>query len=90
MSHKDTLELYDELVAGGCTEAQARVQAKQLASVGDNLANALNRIDDKFTGALERIDKRLIAIDKDLFWMRIIGGSMTLAFLSNGISSWFK
>lgn len=41
MSYKDTLELYDELIAGGCSEAQARVQAKQLGSVG----NILDKID---------------------------------------------
>ncbi len=35
MSYKDTLELFDELVAGGASEARA--QAKQLGGIGDIL-----------------------------------------------------
>jgi hypothetical protein len=68
MSYKGTLEIYDELIAGGCTEAQARVQANQLGTT---------------SSLLERIEK-------DLYWMRIIGGAMTVAFFSNGLSAWFK
>ncbi len=32
---KDTLTLYDELLAGGCTESQARIQARQLGDMSD-------------------------------------------------------
>jgi hypothetical protein len=67
MSYKDTLELYDELMAGGCTETQARVQAKQLGSIGT---------------VLDSMNTKLDKIDKDLVWMRVIGAAMTLAFLS--------
>lgn len=70
MSYKDTLELYDELIAGGCTEAQARAQAKQLGAVGTELGAIRTVLDD---------------IRKDLFWMRIIGGVMCVAFFSNCI-----
>lgn len=65
---KDTLSIYDELLAGGCTEVQARAQAKQLGDVRDLVS----------------------VIEKDLFWMRIIGGAMTLAFLTNGLKVLFS
>ena len=71
MSYKDTLALYDDLVAGGCTEAQARVQAKQLGGVAE---------------AISEHNDVMRKIEKDLFWLRIIGGAMALAFLSN----WFR
>ena len=61
MKYKDTLELYDELIAGGCTESQARVQAKQLGATG-------NILDE---------------IKNELYWMRLIGAAMTIAFFSN-------
>jgi len=75
MSYKDTLELFDELVAMGTPEHQARAQAKQLGAVTDFLVTMKNEVNNK-------LDK----IDRDLIWMRVIGGAMTLAFLS----SWFK
>lgn len=72
MSYKDTLALYDELIAGGCSEAQARAQSKQLGGLSDHFGTA---IDD--------IHKILAKIEKDLFWMRLVGGAMTIAFVSN-------
>ena len=57
MIYKDTLELFDELVATGVSQDQARIQAKQLGGIGN---------------ILERIEK-------DLFWMRIVGGGMIIA-----------
>lgn len=33
MAYKDTLELYEELIAGGASESQARIQAKQLGAI---------------------------------------------------------
>jgi hypothetical protein len=41
---KDTLSLYDELLAGGCTEAQARVQAHQLGDVSDVTKDIKNEL----------------------------------------------
>lgn len=64
MSYKDTLKLYDELIAGGCSETEARAQAQQLGEV---------------TNIIEKIER-------DLYWLRIIGGAMALAFVSN----WFR
>ncbi len=66
MQYKDTLELYDELIAGGASESAARIQAKQLGDVG----NALKQLGN------------------DMFWMRIIGGAMTVTFFSNGFFMW--
>lgn len=68
---KGSLQIYDELIAGGCTDAQARAQANQLDEVSKSVS-VLNSI--------------LIKIEKDLFWMQIIGGAMTAAFMS----IWFK
>lgn len=35
MSYKDSLTIYEELLEGGCTEAQAKIQAHQLGAVTD-------------------------------------------------------
>jgi hypothetical protein len=75
MQYKDTLELFDELVAAGTPEPQARAQARQLGAIGDLFGTELNNVHSK-------LDK----IDKDLIWMRIIGAAMCIAFLS----AWFK
>ena len=74
MAYKDTLQLYDELVATGTSEANARIQAKQLGAMGDYIGDAI-------LGLNSKLDK----IDKDLIWMRVIGGAMIIAFLS----TWF-
>lgn len=74
MQYKDTLTLFDELVAAGTPEAQARAQAQQLGAIGDNFSNSIAKI-ETVLGKLE----------KDSIWMRIIGAAMTVAFLSNGL-----
>lgn len=87
MEYKDTLALYDDLRAGGCTEDQARVQAKQLGAVG----NALEILSRSLVSMEERINKNLIRMegeikqltikmDKDMYWVRLIGGAMIIAF----------
>lgn len=86
MDHKDTLALYDALLAGGCTEPQARVQAAQLGAMGDSLSRSIDNVDNR----LRQIDKRLISIDKDMLWMRAIGAAMIVAFFSNGFFFWLK
>jgi len=82
-TYKDTLTLYEELVASGVSEGQAKVQAHQLGSVGDYMGNAINNMNAKFV----EMDRKLEKIDKDLIWMRVIGAAMIVAFLSN---TWFK
>ena len=70
---KDTLTLYEELIASGVHDAQAKIQAHQLGDV-----------------ALEQLDIRQLMskIDKDLMWMRLIGGAMVVTFFSNGFFMW--
>ncbi len=79
MSYKDTLKLFDELVASGVPESQARIQAQQLGGMSDYLGEMTSKF-----------DKRLDKIDTDLMWMRVIGAAMIVAFFSNGLSSWFR
>jgi hypothetical protein len=73
MAYRDTLQLYDELIAAGIPEAQARAQAKQLGEVAMEQNGMLN--------VLEKIEK-------DMYWMRIIGAAMTVTFFSNGFFMW--
>lgn len=76
MSYKDTLTLYEELVASGVPDEQAKVQAHQLGGIGTYVGDAINEV-----------NRKLEKIDKDLIWMRVIGAAMIVAFLSN---AWFK
>jgi hypothetical protein len=69
---KGTLQMYDELLAGGCTESQARVQANQLGEALDTFSKAINDF-----------NKELTEIKGELKWMRIIGSAMVVAFLAN-------
>ena len=61
-TYKDTLTLYEELVASGVPEGQAKVQAHQFGSVGDYMGNAINDMNAKFV----EMDRKLEKIDKDL------------------------
>ena len=79
MRYKDTLSLYDELVAGGCTEAQARVQASQLGGVGEFLDEFKQDFNMQMIGLKEEMGD----IKKDLHWMRLIGATMIVTFLGN-------
>lgn len=64
MAIKDTLTLYKELLSTGVPEDQAEIQAHQLGSFHDFAGN--------ITTLVEKIEK-------DLFWMRLIGGGMIIA-----------
>lgn len=44
MEYKDSLEIYDELLAAGTPEAQARIQAHQFG----NIDKVLERLEYKF------------------------------------------
>jgi hypothetical protein len=70
MSYKDTLTLYNELKAAGIGEEQAQIQAKQLGGISETMGD---------------FSALIIKIEKDLMWMRLIGGAMTLAFLSSAV-----
>lgn len=87
MSYKDTLTLYEEQVANGVSNEQAKIIAHQLGSVGDNFSNAIKNINEN----LIKLDKDIIKLDKDMFWIRMVGSAMTLAFFSNIVAiAWMK
>ena len=75
--YKDTLTLYEELIAAGTSEAAAKIQAHQLGEVG----NALS-------GLTTALNEFKVSIEKDMFWMRIIGAAMIITFFSNGFFIW--
>ncbi len=79
MQYKDTLQLFDELVATGVPDAQARIQAQQLGSMGNYIGDVISSVNEK----LDKLEIDLSEIRKDLSWMRIIGAAMTVAFFSN-------
>lgn len=90
MSHKDTLTLYEELVATGISDAQARIQAHQLGGVSDFLEESLNKFNYSIQDSLDRLERsvegtnrRMDKIDTNLWWMRSIGISMATIFFAN-------
>ena len=88
---KDTLSLYDELLAGGCTESQARAQAKQLGEIGDSVTLAIKEWSNVLTGQLIEVKDSMKKLDNDMFWMRVIGSMMTAAFAGTIFAAiWFK
>ncbi len=68
MAYKDTLTLYEELVATGTPVEQAKIMAHQQGALAEEMGS---------------IEKTLNRIEKDLFWMRIIGAAMVVSFMSN-------
>lgn len=84
MSYKDTLTLYKELVASGVPAHSAEIQAHQLGAMSDYLGDAINSLNTTVSGVNTRLDK----MEKDMFWMRIIGAGMTATFFSNGFFMW--
>jgi hypothetical protein len=68
MAHKDTLTLYEELIATGVPDGQAKIQAHQMGALSEQMGG---------------IDKTLKQIEKDLMWMRVIGAAMVVSFMSN-------
>lgn len=86
MKYKDTLALYDELIASGTPDAQARAQAGQLGAATDVLGRAIENMTERFASIdmkFASIDVKLAAIDKDLIWMRVIGSTMIVTFFAN-------
>ncbi len=84
MSYKDTLTLYEELVSSGVPVASAKIQAHQMGAMSDYLGDAINRLNT----IIDSINTRLDKIENDMFWMRLIGGAMTVTFFSNGFFMW--
>lgn len=95
MAYKDTLTLYEELIASGKSDNEAKIQAHQLGDLGDELSNTCREIKEQLTSMdkqLNSIDKKMditvIELKTEMKWMRIIGGAMTFAFLANFIKVW--
>jgi hypothetical protein len=76
MSYKDALTLYEELLASGTDEGQAKAMAHQMSSLADEMGGRYNELS-------ARLDKRLDSIDSNLKWMMIVGGVMAASFFSN-------
>lgn len=83
MAYKDTLTFYDELVAAGTPTEQAKIMAHQQGGLADSLVGRFEALDARFETLDAKLELSLQGISKDLMWMRIIGGAMTLAFLAN-------
>lgn len=98
MSHKDTLTLYEEQIARGVPDEQARIIAHQLGnladefgSLTDELTRELRSLRSEMTAGFSKIDIRFIKIEKDMFWMRLIGAAMVITFFTNILSvAWLK
>lgn len=93
-TYKDTLTLYEEFIATGVPESQAKIQAHQLGAVSTYVGDAIHQINERMTTKFNEMDERMDnkfnevdrKLDKDLVWMRVIGAAMIVAFLSN---AWF-
>ena len=72
MSNVDTLQIYDDLKASGIPEEQAHAQAKAIANANRVTPEDLAKMETRFEMAFSKIDK-------DLFWMRVIGAGMVTA-----------
>ena len=72
MAYKDTLTLYEELVATGIPDGQAKIQAHQHGGMIDALGEQTDLIKE---------------IKKDLMWMRIIGVGILTVFMANFFKS---
>ena len=76
-TYKDTLTLYEEMVATGMPEAQAKVQAHQLGGIDTYVGDAIhqmnkrmddkfNEMDDKFSEMEHRFNGKFNDVDKKL------------------------
>jgi hypothetical protein len=83
MAYKDTLTLYDELVATGTPSEQAKIIAHQQGDLADSLVSRFEKMDAKFDQLNSKLDLSIQGLRKDLMWMKIIGGAMIVCFASN-------
>ena len=94
----DTLKIYDDLLASGVPEVQAHAQAKAIADANkvtpEDLVNMEKELKYDFEASQQRIraDFAMFSqrIEQSLMWMRLIGGGMIVAFMTNGLQGWFK
>jgi len=77
MSYKDTLTLYEELVAAGIPDEQAKIIAHQQGGVVDEM------IGTRLGKTMHEIDIKLTKIDSSMNWMKGIGGTIVVAIIGN-------
>lgn len=104
MQYKDTLTLYEELIAEGTPEAQAKVIAHQHGAVGSSIDNLrldmnsfkadmkadMNIFKSSIEKMLNRMDNKIDLMGKDIFWMKLIGTVMAITFSAHFIAPLFK
>ena len=97
MAFKDTLTLYEELVDTGIPETQAKIIAHQHGAVGASIVEFRNEIRESFATMDKRLDVSLMKIDSKLdvmtaniFWLKLIGGIMTIIFSTYLLGPLFK
>ena len=93
MAFKDTLTLYKDLIAAGTPEAQAEVIAHQNGSIGfvlEEFREEQNRMDKRLDVSLMKIDSKLDVMTANIFWLKLIGGIMTVLFSSYLLGPLFK
>lgn len=79
MSYKDTLTLYEELVATGIPDSQAKIMAHQQGEVVSEMNN-IGTILDK---TMHEINIKLANIDTSMNWMKGIGATLAVAIIGN-------
>ena len=92
----DTLQVYESFKDAGDSDEQAHAKVKALVIATSSFLSREEflikeeKLRDDFKGlmieALSAFNLKFEKIDSSLWWMRIIGGAMTVAFVSH----WFK
>lgn len=66
MSYKDTLTLYEELVATGTPEPEAKTIAHQLGALGSEVVNTCNEIKEQLNKMDSKIDSKIDQLRSDM------------------------
>lgn len=66
MSYKDTLTLYEELIASGKPDGEAKTQAHQLGDLGSAVVNTCNEIKEQLNKMDSKIDSKIDQIRSDM------------------------
>lgn len=78
MTYKDTLTIYEELVATGISDSEAKVQAHQFGSINVFILDVKQDLEK----SLSEIRDELKSMKKDMLWMRLIGAALFAAMLA--------
>jgi hypothetical protein len=93
MKYKDTLTLYEELVASGTPEGQAKIMAHQQGALADStegIGSRVERISNNIDKTLMSMEKKLDVMGRDIYWMKLIGSVMAVTFSAHFLSPLFK